>query len=111
MGLCLDCQTLTTPKTMAPALIGKNRAREIIINVLLPFFYARAHLLGDPGLGRRCLELYRSFPPGQENEVTREMKGYWASPGKTSRDKLRRQTAGADSPVRVAERQDERETS
>ena len=58
-------------KTMAPALIGKNRAREIIINVLLPFFYARAHLLGDPGLGRRCLELYRSFPPGQENEVTR----------------------------------------
>ena len=62
-------------KTRAPALIGKNRAREIIINVLLPFFYARAHLLGDPGLGRRCLELYRSFPPGQENEVTREMKG------------------------------------
>ena len=62
-------------KTRTPALIGRSRAREIIINVLLPFFYARAHLLGDPGLGRQCLELYSRFPPGQENEVTREMKG------------------------------------
>ena len=58
----------------ASALIGKARAREIAINVTLPFFYARAHTLGDSALGRLCLELYRDFPPGQENEVTREMK-------------------------------------
>ncbi len=61
-------------KGRGSALIGRARAREIAINVTLPFFYARAHTLGDSALGRLCLELYRGFPPGQENEVTREMK-------------------------------------
>ena len=62
------------PGARPPALIGRSRAREIIINVLLPLYYARAHLLGDPALAERCRDLYRSLPPGQDNEVTREMK-------------------------------------
>ena len=46
----------------------------MIINVLLPFFYARAHLLGDGDLKRRAIDLYCSLPPGQDNEITREVK-------------------------------------
>ena len=65
-------EDITESKT--PALIGNSRAREIIINVILPFFLARGHLLGDAALASRCRELYGSMPPGQENEVTREMK-------------------------------------
>ncbi len=61
-------------KSRAPALIGRSRARDVAINVMLPFFYARAHMLGDAALGRLCLERYLEFPPGQENEITREMK-------------------------------------
>jgi hypothetical protein len=57
----------------APALVGRGRAREMVINVLLPFFYARAHLLGDGDLKQRTINLYRSFPPGQDNEITREV--------------------------------------
>jgi hypothetical protein len=63
------------PVARAPALVGRSRAREMVINVLLPFFFARAHLLGDGELGQRSLALYRSFPPGQDNEITREVKG------------------------------------
>lgn len=58
----------------APVLIGRSRAREIVINVLMPFFYARAHLLGDGNLKRRISDLYCRFPPGQDNEITREVK-------------------------------------
>ena len=62
------------PRARLPALIGRSRAREVGINVVLPFFYGRAHLMGDLPLAGKCLELFRSMPPGQENEVTREMK-------------------------------------
>lgn len=62
------------PVAQAPALIGRSRAREIVINVLMPFFYARAHLLGDGNLKRRISDIYCSFPPGQDNEITREVK-------------------------------------
>ncbi|MFH1560950.1 MAG: DUF2851 family protein [Chloroflexota bacterium] len=62
------------PVARAPAMVGRNRAREMVINVLLPFFFARAHLLGDGEMGRRARDLYRSFSPGQDNEITREMK-------------------------------------
>ncbi len=62
------------PMARAPAPVGGNRARDMAVNVLLPFFHARAHLLGNGVLRRRTLDLYRGFPPGQDNEVTREMR-------------------------------------
>ncbi len=70
-GQLTDTRSL---KSRTPALIGRARARDVAVNVMLPFFYARAHMLGDAALGRLCLERYRGFPPGQENEITREMK-------------------------------------
>ena len=62
------------PMARAPAPVGGGRARDMAVNVLLPFFHARAHLLGNGVLRRRTLDLYRGFPPGQDNEVTREMR-------------------------------------
>ena len=61
------------PVAQAPALVGRDLARDMVINVLLPFYYARAHLLGDGDLKQRTINLYRSFPPGQDNEITREV--------------------------------------
>ena len=83
------------PGAGPPALIGRSRAREIIINVLLPLFYARAQLLGDAALAGRCRKMYRSLPPGQENEVTREMKSLLGdSPGKRIPVKTARRQQG-----------------
>ena len=62
------------PMARAPAPVGGSRARDMAVNVLLPFFHARAHLLGSGVLRRRTLDLYRGFPPGQDNEITREMR-------------------------------------
>lgn len=66
----------------APALIGSSRAREIIVNVVLPLFFARGRLLGDAALASHCREMYDGMPPGQENEVTREMKSLLGMSGK-----------------------------
>ena len=69
------------PVTRAPALVGKSRAREMVVNVVLPFFFAHSHLFGDRELGRRSLSLYRHYPPGQDNEITREVRGLLGARG------------------------------
>ena len=63
------------------ALVGQGRARDLAVNVVLPFL----HALSDAQQGRRhgnrsdahpdgqFLALYRKFGKLQENEVTREM--------------------------------------
>ncbi|MBI2856414.1 MAG: DUF2851 family protein [Chloroflexi bacterium] len=63
------------PVGRAPALIGAGRARDMVVNILLPFFYGISYLLEDREMGRRSLGLYHLCPPGQDNEVTREVKG------------------------------------
>ncbi|MFC2059334.1 DUF2851 family protein [Chloroflexota bacterium] len=55
-------------------LIGQNRAREIAINIALPFTYARAKKYSDLKLAEHILELYGSYPKEGENEVTRHLK-------------------------------------
>ena len=50
------------------ASIGRDRARELAVNVVLPFLHAL------PGGGADgYLDLYRRFGKPQENELTREM--------------------------------------
>ncbi len=51
------------------AYIGTGRARDMAVNVALPFCHAR-----QGGGDTAALALYRAFPKLQENEVTREMK-------------------------------------
>ena len=54
-----------------PNLIGRARAREIVVNILLPFFLAWAELTSQLSLKVRVLELYHSYPRMEENRVTR----------------------------------------
>ena len=60
--------------------IGRGRARDIGVNCVLPFLHARARLYDDASLANLAMEIYRSFPSLQENELTREMKRQLLSP-------------------------------
>ena len=54
-----------------PALIGKARAGDLAVNVVLPFFHALNGQAGTPSADP--LTLYRSFGKLQDNELIREM--------------------------------------
>ena len=57
-----------------PVQIGKSRASDILVNVMLPFLHARAEFSGDDQLKVAALEAYKKAPKLQENEITREMR-------------------------------------
>ncbi len=57
-----------------PSLIGRSRARDIIVNVLLPFCFAWAEAEHDARLRKRLKELYVNYPRLQENWITRHME-------------------------------------
>ena len=56
------------------SLIGQGRAREIIVNVLLPCLFAWAAKSHQPWLKEWATELYRDHPRLPENWVTRRME-------------------------------------
>ncbi len=58
----------------APAFIGEGRARDLLVNVLLPFFHAKGGITGAAWMDARALELYHQMPLLQENAITREMR-------------------------------------
>lgn len=51
------------------ALIGRGRAREMVVNILLPFSFAWA----EGELREHAVELYGSYPLLEENQITRQM--------------------------------------
>jgi hypothetical protein len=57
-----------------PALIGQSRARDIIVNVVLPFCVASAHISGQAWLHDISLGLYHNHPGLEDNWITRHMK-------------------------------------
>ena len=57
-----------------PGHIGRGRAGDIAVNVVLPFLHAHAGVTRSRALARKCVDLYRAYPRLQENEITREMK-------------------------------------
>ena len=69
---------------MIPDLIGQDRAREITVNVVLPFSLAWAEINSAPGLKMHIVELYRTYPTLGENQIIRYLSELlW---GKKSRD-------------------------
>jgi len=69
-------------------LLGKGRAAEIIVNVILPFCYARGKVISRPELSRKALELYHSYPRLPLNSVERHMTeqlGLDCLPGNSAR--------------------------
>jgi hypothetical protein len=65
---------LVTSWLEAPPFVGRNRAQDITINIVLPFMYAWGGIKRDLDLQRRSLEIFRKTPSLAENEITREMK-------------------------------------
>ncbi len=57
------------------ALLGRGRAAEMAVNIVLPFFYAFGEFTGQREEAERALALYRSYPRLGENETTRFMSG------------------------------------
>ena len=54
------------------AFVGADRAKDMAVNVVLPFCHAIAKGYGEEGEAA-ALALYKKFGKLQENEITREM--------------------------------------
>jgi len=66
-----------------PDLIGPGRAREIAVNVVLPFFVAWSEMGKQSELGERTSELYRTYPRLGENQITRYLSDLFWGKGDT----------------------------
>lgn len=61
-----------------PTLIGQGRAREIVVNILLPFFHAWGDMAFQVQLKEKARELYQRYPPLEGNRLIRLMeKFFW----------------------------------
>ena len=88
-----------------PALIGPGRARDIVVNAVLPFLHGLASLTGEASKSSAMLELYRQYGKLTENEITRELASVlqpaeWGRVARTARQQqglihLQRLLAGA----------------
>ena len=56
-----------------PTLLGRNRAADIVVNVLLPFTFAWGNLTSQPELASQVLNLYRHYPRLVANTIERHM--------------------------------------
>lgn len=69
-----------------PALIGRGRARDIIVNAVLPFCFAWSGVSGHHWLRKASLGLYENHPELEENWITRHMKAKAFGDGKARID-------------------------
>ncbi len=65
---------LQSPSVAGRGAIGKGRAADIAVNVVLPFYGALGDGMGCESLADRCTRMFRVFPRLQPNEVTLEME-------------------------------------
>lgn len=61
-------------KKRSSALLGREKAAEIAINIILPFVYAWGEIAVEPKLKKKAAEIYHLYPKLGENELTRYMK-------------------------------------
>ena len=73
------------------ALIGQGRAREIAVNIALPFAFAWAEANYEASLAEVALWLYRIYPKSGENEITRGLTRLLGSKASGLVDSARRQ--------------------
>lgn len=74
-----------------PALIGQGRARDIIVNVLLPFYLAWGSVHAREWLHDVSIGLYEDYPEMEENWITRHMKARVFGDSAVRMDSARRQ--------------------
>ena len=83
------CAALTVGQG-GTSLIGRSRALDMAINVVLPLLHAWGLSEGDAALAGSCLRLYRGAPRLAENEITREMVTLLGlSPGNAQAHRMR----------------------
>jgi hypothetical protein len=75
----------------APALLGKERAGEIIINVILPFFAASAATACSPELPEKAFNIYGRYRAGTENSIEKHMRNQLKIPAKAGDTAIKRQ--------------------
>lgn len=73
------------------ALIGQGRAREIAVNIALPFALAWAEANSQAKLAEQALWLYRIYPRSGGNEITRSLTRLLGSKASALADSARRQ--------------------
>jgi hypothetical protein len=61
-------------RVSAPTLLGRRRAADIVVNVLLPFSFAWGRSAGQPDMAAGVLDIYRRYPGLASNVLERHMK-------------------------------------
>jgi hypothetical protein len=59
---------------IVPALLGRERAANIVVNVLLPFAFTRGRATGQPELTEKAWEIYRDYPAPAGNALEKHMR-------------------------------------
>lgn len=57
----------------SPTLLGRGRAAEIVVNVILPFAFAWGQFSGETELGKQASNLYLSYGRLAVNSIERHM--------------------------------------
>lgn len=68
-----DSARFTQKSKKSAGLIGADRARDMVINIIFPLFLLSSYERGDGKLESTVKECYRRFPLLAENSITREM--------------------------------------
>jgi hypothetical protein len=63
-----------TPQTNYGDLIGRDRALDILVNIVFPALWHYGRQAGDAHLQNLVQEVYAGFPRLQENQITRAMR-------------------------------------
>jgi Protein of unknown function (DUF2851) len=67
-------ENVTAAPTNFGDLIGRDRALDILVNIVLPALWHYSRQAGDAHLQNLVQEVYGSFPRLQENQITRAMR-------------------------------------
>ena len=69
----ISCPSSASGRLEKLTLLGRGRAADIVVNVLLPFVCAWSQSVSQPELGSKALDLYRLYPRLMVNSVERYM--------------------------------------
>ena len=80
----------------APALVGRERAAEIVLNVLLPFYAAASGAAyavpgAQPGLEEKTLDIFHRYRAPSENSLERHVRKQFGMAPETAATARRRQ--------------------
>ena len=73
-GLVVGAGGYRGNRTRGPTLLGRRRAADIVVNVLLPFSFAWGRSTGRPDMAAGVLDIYHRYPGLAANALERHMK-------------------------------------